>query len=119
MPVSRQMIAIMSVMALGIVVLASWRQDQPAKIQVVSDTVPGPSASVEKVNYRSFAVQCIVTALQGWTRGTMIGFLSLLATQVIGVSATKVGILFTISAIAIMAISISVGMLADWIGKKC
>ena len=102
----------------GIVVLASWRQAQPAKVQVVSDTVPGPSAYVEKVNYRSFAVQCIVTALQSWTRGTMIGFLPLLATQVVGVSATKVGILFTISAIAVMAMSIPMGMLADRIGKK-
>jgi MFS family permease len=48
----------------------------------------------------------------------MLGFLPLLATQVLGVSATKVGVLFTIYGIAVMSLSIPMGMLADRIGKK-
>jgi MFS family permease len=102
----------------GIVVLAGWRQAQPPKIKIISDKVTNPSDSVERMSYRSFAIQCVVTALQSWTRGTMLGFLPLLATQVIGVSATKVGVLFAISGIAVMLTSIPMGMLADRIGKK-
>ena len=102
----------------GIVVLAGWRQAQPPQIQIIGDKAPNPSDSVDRVNYSSFAVQCVVTALQSWTRGTMLGFLPLLATQVLGVSATKVGVLFTIYGIAVMSLSIPMGMLADRIGKK-
>jgi MFS family permease len=97
----------------GIVVLAGWRQAQPPQIQIIGDKAPNPSDSADRVNRGSFAVQCVVTALQSWTRGTMLGFLPLLATQVLGVSATKVGVLFTIYGVAVMSLSIPMGMLAD------
>jgi MFS family permease len=45
-------------------------------------------------------------------------FLPLLATQVVGVSATKVGILFTIGGLVTVVLGIPMGMLADRIGKK-
>ena len=102
----------------GIVVLTSLRQAHPPKVQLISDGVPDPPDSVGRVSYRSFAVQCVVTALHHWTRGTMTAFLPLLATQVVGVSAIEVGVLFTIFGIAVMLMSIPMGMLADRIGKK-
>lgn len=102
----------------GIVVLAGLRQAKPPKVQVISDRIPAPSNSVERVSYRPFAIQCMVTVLHHWTRGTMIGFLPLFATQIVGISATEVGVLFTIFGIAVMLMSIPMGMLADRIGKK-
>jgi PPP family 3-phenylpropionic acid transporter len=105
----------------GIVVLVSFRQAQPLKVQAITARVPPlgdlPS-SVQRVSYRPFATQCVVTALQFWGQGTLMGFLPLLATQVVGVSATEVGVLFTIYGIAIMLMSIPMGMLADQIGNK-
>ncbi|MFC2005614.1 MFS transporter [Chloroflexota bacterium] len=101
----------------GVVLLAGLRQPQPSKVQVISAGVLPPNL-VEKVSYRPFAALCVVSALQFWGRGTLIGFLPLLATQVIGVSATEVGVLFTIYGIAIMLTSIPMGMVADRIGKK-
>lgn len=102
----------------GIVVLAGLRQAKPPKVQVISDRIPDPSNSVERVSYRPLAVQCMVTVLHHWTRGIMIGFLPLLAIQIVGISATEVGVLFTIFGIAVMLMSIPMGMLADRIGKK-
>jgi len=102
----------------GIVVVAGLRQARPPQVQTVSARSPDPSDAAQRVSRRSFAVQCLVTALQSWTRGTMLGFLPLLATQVIGVSRTRVGLLFTSYGIAVMAMSIPMGMLADRIGKK-
>ena len=102
----------------GIVVVAGLRQARPPQVQTVGARSPNPSEAAQKVSRRSFAVQCVVTALQSWTRGTMLGFLPLLATQVIGVSATRVGLLFTTYGVAVMAMSIPMGMLADRIGKK-
>jgi MFS family permease len=105
----------------GIVVLVGFRQAQPLKLQAITARVPPlgdlPS-SVQRVSYRSFATQCVVTALQFWGLGILTGFLPLLATQVVGVSATEVGVLFTIHGITIMLMSIPIGMLADQIGKK-
>ena len=105
----------------GIVVLAGLRQAQPLKAQATTaepPTLGDLPTSLQRVSYRPFATQCVVTALQFWGRGTLIGFLPLLATQVVGVSASEVGVLFTIYGIAIMLMSIPMGMLADRIGKK-
>ena len=105
----------------GILVLDGFGQAQPLKVEPVIAGLPPigdlPS-SVQRVSYRPFAIQCVVTALQSWCRGTVMGFLPLLATQVVGVSATKVGVLFTTYGIAIMLMSIPMGTLADRIGKK-
>lgn len=102
----------------GIVLMAGWRQGQQALAPAVGETPVDPTGSPVRVDYRSFAIQCGVTALQSWTRGTMLGFLPLMAAQVLGVSATRVGVLFTIYGVAVMATSIPMGMLADRKGKK-
>ena len=59
-----------------------------------------------------------VTALMFVGMGTTSTFLPLLATQVVGVDAAGVGILFTIGGLTNMALGIPSGMLADRIGKK-
>ena len=105
----------------GIVVLAGLRQAQPLEVQAIAvglSPLDDQPNSVQKASYRPFATQCVVTALQFWGLGTLISFLPLLATQVVGVSATKVGVLFTTYGIATMLMSIPMGMLADRIGKK-
>ncbi len=103
----------------GIVLIAGWRQGQPALAPQVGEAAVNPAgSSPASVDRRSFAIQCAVATLQSWTRGTMLGFLPLMAAQVIGVSATRVGVLFTIYGVAVMATSIPMGMLADRRGKK-
>jgi len=102
----------------GIVLLAGRGKGQPALAPQVGEAAVNPEDSPVGVDYRSFAIQCGVTALQSWTRGTMLGFLPLMAAQVLGVSATRVGVLFTIYGVAVMATSIPMGMLADRKGKK-
>ncbi len=102
----------------GIVLLAGWRKDQPVLAQPELEITKNPIASPVRLDYRSFATQCGVAALQSWTRGTMLAFLPLVASQVLGVSATRVGVLFTIYGVAVMATSIPMGMLADRRGKK-
>ncbi len=105
----------------GILVIAGFRQAQPLPIKSITIGFPDlgdPPNSVQTVSYRPFATQCVVTALQFCGLGILISFLPLLATQVVGVSATEVGILFTIYGITTMLMSIPMGMLADRIGKK-
>ena len=105
----------------GIVVLTSLRQAQPLKAQATTAEPPALGdlpTSLQRVSYRPFATQCVVTAFQFLGRGTLISFLPLLATEVVGVSASKVGVLFTAYGIAAMLMSVPMGMLADRIGKK-
>lgn len=105
----------------GILVIAGFRQAQPLPIKSIIIGFPdlGDSLnSVQTVSYRPFATQCVVTALQFCGLGILISFLPLLATQVVGVSATEVGILFTMYGITTMLMSIPMGMLADRIGKN-
>jgi len=68
--------------------------------------------------YRPLASQCFVAAFQYFGLGIFMAFLPLLATQVAGLSASEVGILFTIGGIAAVVLGIPMGMLADRIGKK-
>ncbi|MBI4180515.1 MAG: MFS transporter [Chloroflexi bacterium] len=105
----------------GITVLFGFRQAHRLKANTITDEVPplgNLPTSGQKINYRLFATQCLITILQGWGRGTMTAFLPLLATRVLGLSATKVGVLFTISTIPAILMSVPMGMLADRIGKK-
>jgi MFS family permease len=62
--------------------------------------------------------QGVVAILFFFVLGILFTFLPLLATQVAGVSATRVGILFTISGLVAMVLSIPMAMLADRKGKK-
>ncbi len=105
----------------GIVVVTGLRKIRLAKSNP-PEVPPSPSdecpSPVQAFRYRSLTPQCIVTALQHLGMGILMTFLPLLATQVVGVRATEVGILFTISGVATMVLSIPMGMLADRKGKK-
>jgi MFS family permease len=64
-------------------------------------------------SYHAIIIQCIVTALAHIGFGLSMTFLPLLATQVIGVNASKVGILFGIAALITVIFAIPIGTLAD------
>lgn len=68
--------------------------------------------------FSPLASQCQVTALFFFGFSIMTTFLPLLAIQVIEVSATEVGILFSITGFISMVLGIPFGMLADRVGKK-
>jgi MFS family permease len=74
--------------------------------------------STLKSIFRSLAPQCLVAILYFLGLGILMAFLPLLATQVVGVSATKVGILFTIGGLVTVVLGIPMGILADRLGKK-
>jgi len=104
----------------GIIVLTCLGHDRLYKIETIgTGPVPigNPQPSVPK-EYRLFATQCIITALQFVGLGIMVSFLPLLATQIAGASAAEVGVLFTIYGVSTMVMSIPMGMIADRIGKK-
>jgi len=67
---------------------------------------------------RTLGVQSTVAALLFLGMGIAIAFLPLLATQVVGVQATEVGILFTIGGVATVIVGVPMGMLADRKGKR-
>lgn len=105
----------------GIVVVAGLRKTKPVNPEPttgtisLSDELPPPA---QRLNYRPLTFQCVVTALQFLGLGILMTFLPLLATQVVGVTATEVGILFTIRGLGTMVLGIPMGMLADRKGKK-
>jgi len=68
--------------------------------------------------YQPLAPQCLVAFFQYLGLGAFVTFLPLLATQVIGVSATRVGILFTLGGMVAVVLGIPMGMVADRIGKR-
>jgi len=68
--------------------------------------------------FRTLGVQSVVAALLFLGMGIAIAFLPLLATQVVGVQATEVGILFTIGGVATVIVGVPMGMLADRKGKR-
>lgn len=106
----------------GVLVVAGlrkkpWRELQPIRQQPDSGAMTEKSGSGLTI-FRPLAPQCLVAALQFFGLGVFITFLPLLATQVVGITATQVGILFTIGGIVAVVIGIPMGILADHIGKK-
>lgn len=105
----------------GIVVVTGLRKTRWVKSEppAISPSPPDELPSPDQTHsYRPLTFQCVVTALQFLGLGLLMTFLPLLATQVVGVSATKVGILFTIRGLSIMVLGIPMGMLADRKGKR-
>ena len=105
----------------GILVLYGLRKVKSP--QYNTSTIAPPSDGVDtstiaRTNYHPFIVQCVVAALQFWGWGATMSFLALFANQVIGASATRVGILFTASSISGMVLSIPMAMIADRLGRK-
>jgi len=105
----------------GIVVVTGLRKTQavePEQLSAspsLSDELPPPEPAL---NYRHLSLQCLITALQFLGLGILITFLPLVATQVVGLAATEVGILFTVRGVTTIVLGIPVGMLADLKGKR-
>lgn len=87
----------------------------PAVSPSLADKPPSPD---QRMSYRSLAPQGTVAALQFFGLGISMTFLPLLATQVVGVGAAEVGILFTIRGLVTMVLGIPLGILADRKGKR-
>lgn len=105
----------------GLIMLAGlakipWRKSAPSTILPTS--VGEPLFQYQKLGFRSFTPICLVTVLQFLGLGILMTFAPLLATQVVGVQATEVGILFAVFGLTGMALSIPMGMLADRFGKR-
>jgi MFS family permease len=101
-----------------IVGLRATRQAKPGMLDVKSPATDGPSSSVRAPIYRTFGVQCAVAALEFFAVGTLMTFMPLFATQVVGISATQVGLIFTVGGLIAMVAGIPMGMLADRRGKR-
>lgn len=105
----------------GIVVVTGLKKtrpvppEPPAFSPSSTDELPSPEPSY---SYRRFTPQCLVAVFNYLGLGITMTFLPLLATQVVGVTATEVGILFTIGGVSTMALGIPLGILADRKGKK-
>lgn len=104
----------------GVLVIVGLRKTSLWKSGVKSSSTTSsspPPSDLPKVNYRTFAVQCLLPVLFLLGAGAN-SFLSLLAAQVVGVDATKVGILFTVSGVANTLLLLPMGRLADRKSKK-
>lgn len=96
------------------------------RMRSVQTAPPGDSTAMiddfppvnRAISLFSLAPQFVVTTLLFIGLGTLMTFGPLLATQVIKVGATEVGILFTIAGLASMVMGIPLGILADRMGKK-
>lgn len=99
--------------------LKKLRQRKTAsfKAQPVPADIPQPQVSNGGYR-RSFILQCTIAALRFFEMGVTHAFLPVFATQVVGVDATKVGILFTVSGLVTAILLIPMGRLADRKGKK-
>lgn len=105
----------------GTILIAGFKNTRPINPEVATITTllsDEPPSPVQTLKYRPLTLQCVVTALQFLGLGALMTFLPLLATQVVGVTATQVGILFTIRGLGVMVLGIPIGMLADRTGKK-
>ena len=103
------------VMVTGLRKMRLIKPKPPVASPSLTDELPPPK---QAYNYRPLALQCAIAALLFLGMGITITFLPLLATQVVGVAATEVGILFTIRGLVTMALLLPLGMLADRKGKR-
>ncbi len=104
----------------GVVMMVGLRQIRLVKTKPpASPSRRGEASSWDGPGlYRTIAGQCLLAALLFLGLGISIAFLPLLASQVIGVGATEVGILFTVGGFVSMVVGVPMGMLADRKGKR-
>jgi len=105
----------------GTIMIVTFRKTRlinPEGAIITTQPSDKPQSPVQTLKYRHLTLQCVVTTLQFLSLGVFITFLPLLATQVVGVAPTEVGILFTINGLSVMVLGIPMGMLADRTGKK-
>jgi MFS family permease len=105
----------------GTVVVTGLKKTPQIQFQptVISSTTTGaisPQGPAKVL--RPLVSQGTVAIFYFFTFGILSSFLPLLATQVAGVSASKVGILFTITGIVTAVLGIPLAILADRKGKK-
>lgn len=91
------------------------KPEPPAVSASATEELPSPD---QAYSYRPLAFQGTVAALYFLGMGISLTFLPLLATQVVGIEATEVGILFTIGGVVTMILSIPLAMLSDRKGKR-
>ena len=104
----------------GGLVIFGLRKIPPGKPALPTPTAPADSVKPGKAPYRSrsFIAQCIIAALCWASTGIVGPFLPLLVVDVAKVTATDVGILFTISSLITAAMLIPMGRLSDRKNKK-
>jgi MFS family permease len=103
----------------GVILLAGLKQRPPPAEKVQREGgFEGIAPPAARFNLFSLTPQCAVTALRFLGTGSMMTFLPLLATQVVGVDVTMVGVLFTINGLVNLLLAVPMGMLADRVGKR-
>ncbi|MGD9118478.1 MAG: MFS transporter [Dehalococcoidia bacterium] len=105
----------------GMVVILGLKKTKQMKSQPVAVSSPTsivpPSQGRVKI-LRPLVSQGAVAFLYFIGFGILLSFLPLLANQVAGISASGVGVIFTISGLVTMVLSIPMAILADRKGKK-
>ena len=104
----------------GLVVVLFLKKPKQVRLEPEGSDFPSAGSPPEgKIKIiRVLFAQGLVAVFFFLALGIMFTFLPLLATEVVGVSATQVGIIFTISGLVSMALSVPMAMLADRKGKK-
>lgn len=105
----------------GIILISGFRIPLLMKHKHTTiDTLSSKSffSLVRGSGYRAIMIQCIVAALAHIGFGLSMTFLPLLATQVIGVKASEVGILFGVAGAITVVLAIPIGTLADHNGRR-
>lgn len=99
----------------GLKKIRLMKPEPPAVSASPTEDIPSPN---QTYSYRPLAFQGTVAALYFLGLGISMTFLPLLATQVVGMEASEVGILFTIGGVVTMILSIPLAMLSDRKGKR-
>lgn len=105
----------------GILVVTTLKKARLVKtkpLAVSPSSSDKPSSAKQLFSYHPFIFQSLVAVFSSLEMGMSMNFLPLLATQVVGLTATEVGILFTMGGLVSVVLSIPIGMLADRKGKK-
>jgi len=90
----------------------------PRRIALPPDSTPEPVQTAWRSFFGPFSLQCLIAVFIFINMAILLTFVPLLGTEVIGISATDVGAVFTINGFAMMGFSIPLGMAADRMGKR-
>jgi len=83
-----------------------------------ADTAPNIRDSNPKGWLPAFIVLILIGIFGFLNISILLTYVPLLGTQVMGISATSVGLIFTVNGLATMAFSVPAGVIADKIGKR-
>jgi len=102
----------------GIAALAGPKNSPRLQLKSEPATPSTASRTAWRIFLRPFSLQCAIAVFTFVNMAILLTYVPLLGTQIIGVSATDIGIVFTVNGLATMAFSIPLGMAADRIGKR-